>query len=61
MGHRCRWRVGSSAKAGSLRADEGSAGPMGPWAWCAPAIASGRLPSLMVEVGPSRVLTVLLP
>ena len=30
-------------------------------AWYVPAIASGQLPSSMVEVGPSRVPTVLLP
>ena len=61
MGRRHRRRAGSSAKAGALRAHEGSAGPVGLRAWCAPAIASERLPSLTVEVGPSRVPTVLLP
>ena len=48
-------------KGGSLRAFEGSAWPTGSRAWYAPAIASERLPSLMVEVEPSYVLAVLLP
>ena len=50
-----------STTAGALRTSRGPAGPMGPWAWCAPADASGRLPSLTVEVGPSRVPAVTRP
>ena len=58
---RCQRRAFCSATAGALRASRGPAGPVGPWAWCAPVVASGRLPSLTVEVGPSRVSMVLRP
>ena len=61
QGRRRRRRAGCSAKAGTLRASEIPAGPVRPRAWYVPAIASGQLPSLTVEVGPSRVPTVLLP
>ena len=61
QGRRSRRRAGCSAKAGTLRASAFPAGPVRPRAWCVPAIASGQLPSSAVEVGPSRVPTVLLP
>ena len=56
--------MGASAPMACRQQREGGSftGPRGLGrAWCAPAIASGRLPSLTVEVGPSRVPTVLQP
>ena len=61
QGRQRRRRADCSAKAGTLWVLEIPSGPMQPRAWYVPAIASGQLPSLTVEVGPSPVPTVLLP